>query len=80
MHVHPIHATVLASLADSTLPPIDQNTATFFNRIAIDHEFGGLASDAEGERCAALLTDPKKNADHGQSWCDGHRQHRRRNL
>ncbi len=60
MHVHSIHATVLASLADSRLPPIDQNTATFFNRVAIDEEFGGLAFDAEGERCAALLTDPKK--------------------
>ena len=59
MHVHSIHATVLASLADSRLPPIDQNTATFFNRVAIDEEFGGLAFKAEGERCATLLTDPK---------------------
>lgn len=60
MHVHSIHATVLASLADSTMPPIDQNTATFFNRMVIDHEFGGLAFDNEGERCAALLSDPAK--------------------
>ena len=41
MHVHSIHATVLASLADSTLPPIDQNTAMFYNRHAVDEEFGG---------------------------------------
>ncbi len=60
MHVHSIFATVLASLADSTLPPIDQNTATFFNRYVIDEEFGGLAFESEGERCAALLSDPKK--------------------
>ncbi len=60
LHVHSIHATVLASLADSTLPPIDQNTATFFNRYVIDDQFGGLAFEAEGMRCAALLTDPKK--------------------
>ena len=36
MHVHSIHATVLASLADSSLPPIDQNSAAFFNRYVID--------------------------------------------
>ena len=59
MHVHSIHATVLASLADSRLPPIDQNTATFYNRHVIDEEFGGLAFESEGKRCAAMLTDPK---------------------
>ncbi len=59
MHVHSIHATVLASLADSTLPPIDQNTATFFRRTVIDEEFGGLAFEEEGTRCAGMLTDPK---------------------
>lgn len=59
MHVHSIHATVLASLADSNLPPIDQNCATFFNRYVIDDGYGGLAFEDEGERCAALLTDPK---------------------
>ena len=59
MHVHSIHATVLASLADSTLPPIDQNTAIFYNRHAVDDQFGGLAFEEEGERCAKLLSDPK---------------------
>ena len=43
MHVHSIYATVLASLADSNLPPIDQNCATFFNRYVIDENYGGLA-------------------------------------
>ncbi|MEY8799978.1 class II aldolase and adducin N-terminal domain-containing protein [Leisingera sp. XS_AS12] len=60
MHAHSIHATVLASLADSRLPPIDQNTATFYNRVVIDEQFGGLAFEDEGERCATLLTDPSK--------------------
>ncbi|MCC2112216.1 MAG: class II aldolase/adducin family protein [Hyphomicrobiales bacterium] len=60
MHVHSIFATVLASLADSNLPPIDQNTATFFNRYVIDEGFGGLAFEDEGERCAKLMSDPKK--------------------
>lgn len=59
MHVHSIHATVLACLADSTLPPIDQNTATFYNRYVVDSEFGGLAFEDEGARCASMLTDPK---------------------
>ena len=60
MHVHSIHATVLASLADSLLPPIDQNSAIFFNRQIVDEHYGGLAFEEEGERCAALFTDPKK--------------------
>ena len=60
MHVHSIHATVLASLADSRLPPIDQNCATFFNRYVIDDHYGGLAFEDEGARCAALFSDPKQ--------------------
>ncbi|MEX0348264.1 MAG: class II aldolase and adducin N-terminal domain-containing protein [Paracoccaceae bacterium] len=60
IHVHSIFATVLASLADSNLPPIDQNTATFYNRYVVDEEFGGLAFESEGERCASMLSDPKK--------------------
>lgn len=59
MHVHSIHATVLACLKDSTLPPIDQNCATFYNRTVIDDGYGGLAFEDEGTRCAAMLTDPK---------------------
>ena len=60
MHAHSIFATVLASLADSSLPPIDQNCCTFFKRIVIDESYGGLAFEEEGERCAAMFTDPKK--------------------
>jgi ribulose-5-phosphate 4-epimerase/fuculose-1-phosphate aldolase len=59
MHVHSIFATVLASLADSRLLPIDQNTATFFNRVVIDESYGGLAFEEEGVRCAAMLTNPR---------------------
>lgn len=60
MHVHSIHATVLASLADSRLPPIDQNCAAFFNRYVVDETYAGLAFDEEGARCARLLRNPKK--------------------
>jgi ribulose-5-phosphate 4-epimerase/fuculose-1-phosphate aldolase len=60
MHVHSIHATVLATLKDRRLLPIDQNCATFFNRYVIDDHYGGLAFEEEGERCAGLLSDPKQ--------------------
>ena len=60
MHVHSIFATVLASLKDSHLPPIDQNCCTFFNRYVIDDGYGGLAFESEGARCAALFSDPKQ--------------------
>ena len=59
MHVHSTHATVLACLKDSTLLPIDQNTATFYGRTVVDGDFGGLAFEDEGARCAGLLSNPK---------------------
>ena len=59
MHVHSIHATVLASLADSRLPALDQNTAMFHNRQVVDDHYGGMAFEEEGARCAQLLSDPK---------------------
>ena len=59
MHVHSIHATVLASLADSRLPAIDQTTAMFHNRVVVDDHYGGMAFGDEGARCAAMLADRK---------------------
>lgn len=58
MHVHSIHATVLASLADSHLPAIDQNSAMFHNRHVVDDYYGGMAFGDEGARCAEMLHDP----------------------
>jgi ribulose-5-phosphate 4-epimerase/fuculose-1-phosphate aldolase len=56
MHLHSKYATALACLADSSMPPIDMNTARFYGRIAIDDEFAGMAlCDAEGDRVAKLL-------------------------
>lgn len=60
MHVHSPYATALAALADSRLPPVDQNCATFFNRVVVDENYGGLAFEEEGERCAQLFDDPRK--------------------
>lgn len=59
MHVHSIHATVLASLADCRLPAIDQNSAMFHDRMVIDEHYGGMAFEEEGARCASLLADAK---------------------
>ena len=44
--------SVLASLADSRLPPVDQNSTMFFGpRQVVDAHYGGLAFEEEGERC-----------------------------
>ncbi|MEM8685943.1 MAG: class II aldolase/adducin family protein [Pseudomonadota bacterium] len=56
MHVHPPYATALAGLKDPTIRPIDQVTARFYNNVAYDLEFGGIAEgEAEGERIAGAL-------------------------
>jgi ribulose-5-phosphate 4-epimerase/fuculose-1-phosphate aldolase len=60
IHCHPPHATALATLADQRMLPLDNNTARFFNRLAIDQGFGGIADEAEeGLRLAAALGDKK---------------------
>jgi len=61
MHVHSIYATTLASIEDCILPPINQVASMFFNRQVVDKNYGGLAFEEEGERCATLLADPKKH-------------------
>ncbi|MBX9884825.1 MAG: class II aldolase/adducin family protein [Novosphingobium sp.] len=56
IHCHPPHATALATLADPRMLPLDNNTARFWGRLAIDQGFGGIADEAEeGERLAAAL-------------------------
>jgi ribulose-5-phosphate 4-epimerase/fuculose-1-phosphate aldolase len=56
MHLHPPFATTIASLADPMVKPIDQNTARYFNRLAIDDSYAGMAdSEQEGERLVRLL-------------------------
>ena len=60
MHVHSVHATVLATLKNPVLPPLDQNCALFFDRIAYDTQYGGLALDEEAERACHALKDASK--------------------
>ena len=52
LHVHSKHATALSCLKDPTLPPIDQNTMRFYNRIALYGDFGGLGFEEESEKMA----------------------------
>jgi ribulose-5-phosphate 4-epimerase/fuculose-1-phosphate aldolase len=56
LHVHSRYATALASLKDGRLLPCDQNAMRFFERIAYDDCFNGMAlDDDEGDRlCRAL--------------------------
>jgi ribulose-5-phosphate 4-epimerase/fuculose-1-phosphate aldolase len=56
MHLHPPFTTTIAALADPQIRPIDQNTARYFNRLAIDSSYAGMAdSEQEGARLARLL-------------------------
>ncbi len=55
LHVHSKYATVLASLMDSSLPPIDQNSMRFYGRIAVDDGFDGMGLEEEAERLSHCL-------------------------
>lgn len=56
IHLHPAYGTAIASLANPEILPIDQNTARFYNRLAFDLDYGGMANtDEEGDRLAGLM-------------------------
>jgi len=56
LHCHTPYATVLATLKDPTMKPIDQNTARFFGSLGFDLDYGGVADVAqEGMRLAKAL-------------------------
>lgn len=58
LHTHMPYATVVACLEQPEIPPLDQNSARFFGRVAVDDAYGGLAlSVDEGERMARALGD-----------------------
>ena len=67
LHVHSKYATALSCLKDPTLPPIDQNTMRFYNRVSIYNEYGGIGFEEESLKMAASLGN-KQNllmANHG---------------
>ncbi len=55
MHLHSKYATVIASLADSTIYPIDQNTMRFYDQVEIDDGFDGMGLGEEAERLATKV-------------------------
>ncbi len=61
LHVHSPYATALAALADPRILPVDQTTARYFQRVAIDLDYGGIADHAaEGERLARIIGDKRR--------------------
>ncbi|MEL6287189.1 MAG: class II aldolase and adducin N-terminal domain-containing protein [Pseudomonadota bacterium] len=57
LHVHSTYATALSTLADPTLPPIDQNTMRFFERVAVDDGYDGMGVGDEAERVCQQFAD-----------------------
>lgn len=56
MHLHPVYITTISTLADPGIVPIEQNTARYFNRVAVDSGFSGMAdTEDEGARLVAML-------------------------
>ena len=66
-HVHSKYATALSTLKDPTLPPIDQNTMRFYNRVSVYNEYGGMGFEEESKKMAAALGNKKHMlmANHG---------------
>lgn len=56
LHTHMPHATALTCLKDFEFLMLDQNACRFYQRIAYDRAYAGMALDAdEGARVAALM-------------------------
>lgn len=56
LHTHMPYATAMTMLEDQRLLPLHQTALRFWNEVAYDETFSGLAQDhAEGERLADLL-------------------------
>jgi ribulose-5-phosphate 4-epimerase/fuculose-1-phosphate aldolase len=60
LHTHMAATTALTCLRDFEFLPLDQNACRFYQRIAYDRDYCGMAlDDGEGERVAGLLGDDK---------------------
>ena len=60
LHCHSKYATILSTFADMTLPPIDQNTMRYFNRITYYDDFDGMGFMEESEKMAASMNNSKR--------------------
>lgn len=60
LHTHMLNTTALCCLQDFEFLMLDQNACRFYQRIAYDRAYNGMAlDDTEGERVAHLLGDNK---------------------
>jgi ribulose-5-phosphate 4-epimerase/fuculose-1-phosphate aldolase len=58
MHTHQTQALALAMVEGGEIEPINQNALRYYNRVAYDNDYNGLAFDAsEGGRLAAAMGD-----------------------
>ena len=58
LHLHPKYATVLSTLVDSTVYPVDQVSMRFYKMIATDRDYSGMIVDqAEADRLCEVLSD-----------------------
>jgi ribulose-5-phosphate 4-epimerase/fuculose-1-phosphate aldolase len=58
LHTHQPYATTLTVLQHGRLEPISQNALYFYDKIAYDENYNGLALDtSEGDRIAAVMGD-----------------------
>jgi len=55
LHVHSKYVTALSTLKDPILPPIDQNSMRFYNRVAVYDDFGGLGFEEESKKMATCI-------------------------
>ena len=55
VHLHSHYATALSAVKNPVLPAVDQTTARFHNRVAIDDGFDGMGLGDEAERLSTLL-------------------------
>ena len=55
LHVHSKYATALSTLRNPTLPPIDQNSMRFYNRVSQYNDFGGLGFEEESNKMAVCI-------------------------
>ncbi len=61
LHTHMPYTTALACLKDFEFLMLDQNACRFFERIAYDRDYAGMAlDDHEGQRVASLLAHDKR--------------------
>ena len=66
LHVHSKYATIVSTFKkkrgkkfkwSGCIPPIDQNTMRFYERVSTDNNFGGLAKGSEAKRLAKKIGD-----------------------